>query len=130
MIWIIVALCCSNVWAENGVYEVVGTDGRIAGFYVATDTQLTFRKLGDGTAENTKFLYIYQQNPKEWRLGIGKNVRHIRDYYKEEVQKRKKKRKVMGLDDSLNSKISQKKLLFLASQDALEVMRVTELLTE
>ena len=89
MIWIIVAWCCSNVRAENGVYEVVGTDGRIAGFYVATDTRLTFRKLGDPTDENTKFLYIYQQNPKEWRLGIGRNISQIKDFYKEEVQKKK-----------------------------------------
>ena len=89
MIWIIVAWCCSKVWAENGVYEVVGTDGRIAGFYVATDSQLTFRKLADPNAENTKFLYIYQQNPKEWRLGMGENTSQIKDFYKEEVQKKK-----------------------------------------
>ena len=92
MIWIIVVWCCSNVRAENGLYEVVGTDGRIAGFYAAADTRLTFRKLGDPTAEHTKLLYIYQQNPKEWRLGIGENTSQIKDYYKGEVQKRKKKR--------------------------------------
>ena len=87
MIWIIVTWCCYNVWAENGVYEVVGTDGRIAGFYVATDTRLIYRKLGDPTAENTKFLYIYQQNPKEWMLGMGENTSQIQDFYKGEVQK-------------------------------------------
>ena len=88
MIWIIVAWCCSNVRAENGVYEVVGTDGLIAGFYAATDTRLTFRKLSDLTVEHAESLYIYQQNPKEWRLGKGGNTSQIKDFYKGEAQKR------------------------------------------
>ena len=82
MLFFVIAVLGTTALAEVRVYEF--EKGSLDGFFVETEEQAMFKRLGHlkMLKENFLFLYPLPNKPTEWRMGYGRNKDDIKDAFK------------------------------------------------